>query len=328
MTETPSAPTGPTIVDLRGNDAMDALAQLRAGLAHASPFIEPKYFYDPLGASLFDAITRLPEYYLTRAESELIERHGGAIAAAIRGDLAAAGAEATLVDLGAGSCAKAGAWFGALPVGQYVAVDIALDFLVPALERLQRLHPHMAMLGVGCDFSRRLLLPPLQGVPVFLYPGSSIGNFPPPAALRFLSEVCAACAGGGLLVGVDLVKDRQILESAYNDALGVTAAFNRNVLLHVNRRIGADFRLEDWQHRAWFAPDQNRIEMHLEALRDLTVSWPGGGRRFVRGSRIHTENSYKWTIADFARLLQESGFSGHRHWTDPRDQFAVFWATR
>jgi len=328
MTETSSGPPRPAIVDLRGNDATDALAELRSGLAHACPFIEPKYFYDALGASLFDAITRLPEYYLTRAESELIERHGSAIAAAIRGDIAAAGADTTLVDLGAGSCAKASAWFGALPVAQYVAVDIALDFLGPALERLQRLHPEVAMLGVGCDFSRHLVLPPLKGTPVFLYPGSSIGNFPPHDARRFLGQVRAACPGGGLLIGVDLVKDRQVLESAYDDALGVTAAFNRNVLLHVNRLIGADFRLEDWRHRAGFAPGQSRIEMHLEALCDVTVRWPGGGRLFAKGSRIHTENSYKWTITNFARLLQDSGFSGQRHWTDPRDQFAVFWATR
>lgn len=317
----------PTILDLRVNDATDALAELRAGLMQPDPAIEPKYFYDPLGANLFEAITRLPEYYLTRAEAQLTRLHGATIAAAIRGDIAAAGdAGAALVDLGAGSCAKAGAWFGSLPVRQYVAVDIALDFLAPALERLQRLHPRTTMLGVGCDFSRRLVLPPLEGMPVFLYPGSSIGNFAPAAARRFLAEVRAACGGGGLLIGVDLVKDAGVLERAYDDALGVTAAFNRNVLLHLNRLIDADFRVEDWRHRALYSTAESRIEMHLEAVRAVTVRWPGGGRTFAAGTRIHTENSYKWTPAAFAQLLHDSGFSRQRHWTDPDGQFAVFWA--
>ena len=320
----------PTILDLRGNDATDALAELRAGLMAPEPRIEPKYFYDPLGASLFEAITHLPEYYLTRAEAQLIAclvvgRHGPAIAAAIRADIAR-DAGVALVDLGAGSCAKAGAWFARLPVRQYVAVDIALDFLAPALERLQRLHPGTAMLGVGSDFSRRLALPPVQGVPVFLYPGSSIGNFAPAAAQRFLGEVRAACAGGGLVIGVDLVKDAAVLEAAYDDALGVTAAFNRNVLLHVNRLLGADFTVGDWRHRAGFSLAESRIEMHLEAVGEVHVRWAGGGRTFAAGTRIHTENSYKWTPAAFARLLQDSGFARQQHWTDPDGQFAVFWA--
>jgi dimethylhistidine N-methyltransferase len=320
------SPRTPALLDLRADDATDALAQLRADLCGPHAAIAPKYFYDPLGASLFEAITRLPEYYLTRTEAALLAEHGSAIAAHILDSTATRGGEATLIDLGAGNGDKAGDWIAALQARRYIAVDIALAGLPAALERLQQRHPAVEMLGVGCDFSRHLRLPPHDGTPIFLYPGSSIGNFSPDAAGAFLRQVHAAGAGGGLLIGVDLVKPRAILEAAYDDALGVTAAFNRNVLLHVNRLIGADFDLADWSHVAFFDSGHSRIEMHLEARRSVAVRWPGGGRTFGKGLRIHTENSYKWRVDDFALLLQQSGFRDGRHWTDAQGHFAVFWA--
>jgi dimethylhistidine N-methyltransferase len=330
IAEEPPAPTrpprAPALLDLRGDDATDALAQLRADLCLPHPAIAPKYFYDPLGATLFEAITRLPEYYLTRTEAALLAEHGSAIAGHILDSTTTRAGEATLIDLGAGNGDKAEDWIVAVQPRRYIAVDIALAGLPAALERLQQRHPAVEMMGVGCDFSRHLRLPPHEGTPIFLYPGSSIGNFSPEAAGAFLRQVHAASAGGGLLIGVDLVKPRALLEAAYDDALGVTAAFNRNVLLHVNRLIGADFAPADWSHVAFFDAVHSRMEMHLEARRAVAVSWPGGGRTFEKGLRIHTENSYKWRVDDFAALLQQSGFRDQRHWTDARGHFAVFWA--
>jgi len=233
-----------------------------------------------------------------------------------------------LVDLGAGNCEKAARLFAPFDVRRYVAVDISVDYLRDSLGILRRQHPHMELLGVGMDFSAHLALPTEAGPGprLMFYPGSSIGNFAPDEALVFLRQVQAAAQGGGLLIGVDLVKPGAILEAAYDDPLQVTAAFNRNLLLNLRRLAGAEFSLTDWKHVAFFNQTESRIEMHLEALRDATVRWPGGERRFAAGERIHTENSYKWRIADFAALLEAAGFRALRHWTDERNWFAVFLA--
>jgi L-histidine N-alpha-methyltransferase len=158
------------------------------------------------------------------------------------------------------------------------------------------------------------------------YPGSSIGNFTPAQALVFLQQARSACVGGGLLIGVDLLKSPEVLEPAYDDALGVTAAFNRNLLPHLNQLVGSDFQLADWQHVALFNAAESRIEMHLQTLRAVHVRWPGGERHFGQGERIHTENSYKWQTADFEQLLLAAGFARTQAWTDERGWFAVFWA--
>jgi L-histidine Nalpha-methyltransferase len=229
--------------------------------------------------------------------------------------------------------------FGVFAPVRYVAVDISVDFLRGALECLQRQHPVMDMVGVGLDFSHALDLPPEAGDPgadprVLFYPGSSIGNFTPVQALAFLRQVRQACGtvvGSGLLIGVDLVKDAAELEAAYDDALGVTAAFNRNLIANVNRLVGSDMRLADWAHHALFNAVDSRIEMYLVAQRDLSVQWPRGSRRFSQGERIHTENSYKSTVSGFAQLLQEAGFACPVVWTDAPTpslgRFAVMWAS-
>lgn len=325
----------PQFVQIYQEDARAIREELLQGLAadatHGGAATSPKFLYDALGSRLFEAITELPEYYPTRTEAAIFAKHAQAMAAQVPKG-------ATLIDLGAGNCNKAASLFERFAPQRYVAVDISVEFLQGALACLQRQYPALDMVGVGMDFSQSLDLPPQAGMAsegprVFFYPGSSIGNFTPEAALVFLRQVHAACgrvAGSGLLIGVDLVKGTPELEAAYDDALGVTAAFNRNLLLHINRLVGTDLRLPDWGHRAIFNRAQLRIEMHLVAQRDLVVHWPGGSRAFVQGEHIHTENSYKWTLASFAKLLREAGFQEPLVWTDATDaaagRFAVMWA--
>lgn len=296
--------------------------ELSAGLLAREAWISPKFLYDALGSRLFEAICELPEYYPTRTEAAIFERHGADIARA-------AGAGTTLIDLGAGNCAKAAALFPLLRPRQYVAVDISTEFVSDALERLRLRHPGMDMQACGLDFSQRFELPP--GVRderrLFFYPGSSIGNFSPAEAVAFLRRLRAQCGDdGGLLIGIDLDKDKAVLDAAYDDELGVTAAFNRNVLRHANQLAGADFDIRRWRHHGFFNPDEGRVEMHLEAERDQLVRWRGGARAFVRGERIHTENSYKYRPADAIDLLERGGFEAARVWTDARRWFAVIHA--
>jgi len=301
--------------------------ELAAGLLRPQAAIAPKFFYDPLGSRLFEAITELPEYYPTRTEAAIFREHLPAIGQAL-------GRDFTLIDLGCGSCGKAGRLFhaGILPA-RYLAVDISVDFLRESLQHLKRELPAIDMTGIGLDFTDELQLPadlPPQKR-MFFYPGSSIGNFSPPEARRFLRQLAARMdASGGLLIGVDLVKEKSLLDAAYDDALGVTAAFNRNLLRHVNARLDADFDIGDWRHVAFFNETESRIEMHLEARRELDASWPdGAGRRvrhFTAGERIHTENSYKYSPTGFKTLLTEAGFTDIRMWTDSRAWFALFFA--
>ncbi len=303
-----------------GNDSAD-LAAAKAALLGSPASAAPKFFYDRLGSTLFEAITELPEYYPTRTEAAIFAAHGAAMAGAV-------GSGATLIDLGAGNCAKATRLFPLLEPRQYVAIDISVDFLHDALRRVQREHPPLDVVGLGMDFSESLELPAglVEHRPVFFYPGSSIGNFTPEEALAFLARVRAQADGGGLLIGVDLVKPHAVLHAAYDDALGVTAAFNLNLLRHLNPLIGADFDPRQWRHVGLYNAAASRVEMHLEARTALTVRWQGGERSFAAGERIHTENSCKYTVDGFADLLQQAGFAKPRHWTDERGWFAVFWA--
>jgi dimethylhistidine N-methyltransferase len=213
-------------------------------------------------------------------------------------------------------------------------VDISVDFVRQALDSLQRQHPGLRMAGLGTDFSGGLDLPDALALDpaqprVLFYPGSSIGNFTPEQALGFLQSLHRACgpvAHSGLLIGVDLLKDPAELEAAYDDALGVTAAFDLNLLLHINRLVGTDFAVRDWRHLSRFNAAQSRVEMHLQARHAVTVQWPGGQRQFAAGETIHTENACKWTVAGFEALLQSAGFTNTRAWTDPAQRFAVLWA--
>lgn len=300
-------------------------AEARAGLLAQPAQASPKFFYDALGSRLFDAITELDEYYPTRTEAAIFASQGQAIAGAVQARLPQG---YSLLDLGAGNCAKATSLFGVLQPRRYVAIDISVDFLRGTLASLQRQHPQLPMVGVGLDFSGRLALPAElhDGPALVFYPGSSIGNFDPAAALALLQQARTLAAGGGLLIGVDRVKDSATLQAAYDDPLGVTAAFNLNLLRHLNRLIGSDFAARDWRHVALFNTAASRIEMHLEARQALAVRWPGGERHFAAGERLHTENSYKWQPADFQALLHDAGFRQVQHHTDERGWFSVFLA--
>lgn len=324
----------PQFLQIHHGDDAALRAELAAGLLADPPRAAPKFFYDALGSRLFDAITELAEYYPTRTEAAIFAAHGAAMAQQVPHG-------AVLFDLGAGSCAKAARLFPVLRPGGYVAVDISVDYLREAMGQLQQRHRGVPMLGLGMDFSAQLALPPgaadwlerhdLTTAPrCVFYPGSSIGNFNPDEALNLLRQARDLCAaggpGGGILIGVDRVKDKAVLEPAYDDPLGVTAAFNRNLLLHVNALLGTDFAPSRWRHVAFYDEAVSRIEMHLASDGAQTVRWPGGERCFADGERLHTENSYKWTPTAFANLLREAGFGPAQHWSDERSWFSVFWA--
>ena len=297
--------------------------ELLAGLSAPQAWIPSKYFYDLLGSQLFEAITHLPEYYPTRAEAAIFSRDIGDIARVV-------GIGCNLIDLGAGNCEKAASLFGALKPAHYVAVDISTHYLDTALVRLRHQFPDIGMTGLGMDMSEGLALP--DSVPdarrLFFYPGSSIGNFTPTDATGFLSDLRRQCQQqGGLLIGVDLVKDKAILDAAYDDALGVTAAFNLNALNNVNSELGSDFDVRDWRHCGFFNQTLSRAEMHVETRMAVDVRWPGGSRRFQASERIHTENSYKYGLEEFGALLRRAGFRNVTAWTDQRNWFALFYAT-
>lgn len=317
----------PQFIQLYQHNAAAVAQELLQGLSATQAFTSPKYLYDALGSRLFEAITELPEYDLTRTEAQLMQLHSASMVAQLPQG-------ACWIDLGAGNCEKAGRLLGPLGAGRYVAVDISVDFVRQALDVLQRQHPGLPMAGLGVDFSGGLQLPaelaldPAQPRVLF-YPGSSIGNFTPEQALDFLHNLHAGCGsavGSGLLIGVDLLKDPADLEAAYDDALGVTAAFDLNLLLHINRLVGSNFAVHDWRHLSCFNAPLSRVEMHLQARQAVTVLWPGGQRQFAAGETIHTENACKWTVPDFAALLRAAGFAKTQAWTDPAERFAVFWA--
>ena len=329
----PPPATTPRFIDLSGSNvprssaALSTLQELAEGLSAKEASIAPKFFYNTLGSHLFEAITALDEYYPTRTEAGIFDTSHAHIAQT----LAEAGlAHPCLIDLGAGNCAKAQALIPHLQPRQYVPVDISVDFLKASAGQLQNSFPALDIVGVGMDFSASLALPAEVQVHdrVFFYPGSSLGNFQPEQALDFLRQMTDPLQGSarGLLLGIDLVKDSATLQAAYDDALGVTAAFNKNLLRNVNTLLGTDFEVRQWRHVALFNAEASRIEMHLEARQDLTLSWPGGTRRFLAGERIHTESSYKYTLESMTALLRQAGFSTVRHWSDPKQWFAVFWA--
>jgi dimethylhistidine N-methyltransferase len=315
----------PRFHQLQAIDDAALVAEAAAGLSTKPARVSPKFLYDALGSRLFEAITELPEYYPTRTEAAIFARHGAAICDAALG---ACGERPVLVDLGAGNCAKAQRLFGLLRPRRYVAVDIAAGHLHEALQALALRHPDVDCVGLGVDFSARLRLPDglVAGPALVFYPGSSIGNFAPETARRLLREAREAAAGGALLIGVDLVKPAEVLHAAYDDALGVTAAFDLNLLRHLNRLLGADFDVAGWRHVAVVDERASRVEMHLEARAATTVRWRGGERRFAAGERIHTEDAHKWTVDGFGALLREGGWRRSRHWSDERGWFALFLA--
>lgn len=308
----------------RAEDRGDAA--LLAGLLAQPAHSDPKFLYDAQGCALFDAICQLDEYYPTRTEAAIFARHRAEIVAELP-------AGAQWLDLGAGDGAKARGWLGVVQARRYIGIDIAEAWLRPAIARIAEAHPRLEAIGVVADLTQPLALQALvderpESPAVFFYPGSSIGNFAPTRALELLTAIRSHCdERGRLLIGVDLVKDAATLEAAYDDALGVTAAFNLNLLRVANQRLGADFDARGFVHVARFDADASRVEMHLRARRAQTVRFrrpEAAQRKFRRGETIFTESSYKYTRERFAALLAAAGFGCQRCWTDPAGHFAVF----
>ena len=317
-------PAAYRIVDRLHIDHAAEISRLIGGLRTSPATIEPKYFYDPLGCALYAAICQLDEYYPTRTERAIFRQYRSEISALID----ERGGGGTFVDLGAGDCCKAMSWLPFIRPRRYLAIDIAGPSLANALANMAAEFPEIEMIGLVTDFSQTLDIPTelLSAPTTLFYPGSSIGNFTPPAATQFLRQMRACTKNGGLLIGVDAKKDKRRLDAAYADALGVTAAFNLNALRHINRVIDADFNELQWRHVGAYNEQLGRIEMHLESIVEQSVTIGGRPRRFARGERIHSENSYKYSRDEFEAMLVAAGFSDINVWTDDEQAFWVFYA--
>jgi dimethylhistidine N-methyltransferase len=297
----------------------DFESAVHAGLAGAPKNLPCKFFYDAQGSALFDRICELPEYYPTRTETALLQRHAPEFAELI-------GPDAEVIEFGAGSLQKIGYLLGALESPRaYVPIDISGDYLRAMTEKLSRAHPKLTLTPVIADFTQPLRLPASGARRVGFFPGSTIGNFDSAEALAFLQRAARTLRGGGMLIGVDLVKDPAILHAAYNDSAGVTEQFNKNILARANRELGANFDLDAFAHYAPYNPDAKRIEMHLLSRVDQSVAVAGGTITFLQGETIHTENSYKYTPDGFRALAMGAGFVPRAIWCDPDRLFSLHW---
>ncbi len=296
-------------------------AEILYGLAQRPKSLPPKFFYDAEGCALFERICDQPEYYLTRAELQLMERHGADIAAFL-------GPDCQLIEFGSGSGRKTRDLIQASNPASYVAIDIAESALHGVGLALAEAFPQLPIVTVRTDFTGPINLPTLDDVSsgrrAVYFPGSTVGNFTPDQATLLLSRVRGLVRpGGALVIGVDLKKSPQRLHQAYNDAAGVTAAFNLNLLTHLNRNFGADFEISAFQHAAFYDESLGRVEMHLRSLRDQIVTISGRAFRFTQGELMRTEISCKYEADEFAALARCAGFEAARLWLDDAGLFAV-----
>lgn len=297
----------------------DSRAELLAGLQKKQKTIAPKYFYDTRGSELFEQITRQTEYYPTRTEKQLLHQHSAAIAAAV-------GADCVLIEPGSGSSEKVELLLPALRPKAYVPIEISAAPLHAAAERLTSTFPWLQIHTVCADYTNGVNLPAavLGQRRVLFFPGSTIGNFEPLQAIHFLQRLRRLCSNdGGLLIGVDLQKEPAILHAAYNDAAGITAAFNLNVLCHINRVADANFDTGTFEHQAVYNSAAGRIEMYLQSLRQQRVTIADQVIEFAANERILTEYSYKYTVASFRQIAAGAGFEPIQYWTDPEQRFSV-----
>ena len=293
-----------------------------AGLNRTPKRTPAKFFYDVVGSELFERITGLPEYYPTRTELAILRDNAVEIAAFI-------GTDAQLVEFGAGALRKVRILLDAMrkPRG-YVPIDISGDFLLEVAQTLEAEYPHICVNPVVADFTKPIVLGPLECTAmhrVGFFPGSTIGNFTRPEAVSFLRNARQTLEGGPLLIGVDLVKDPAILHAAYNDAAGVTAAFNKNLLVRANRELDADFDVDAFAHYAPYNPTAQRVEMYLVAQSRQRVTLAGETITFAQGEAIHTEDSHKYTLDSFRAMAAEAGYAQRKVWTDPAALFSVQW---
>ncbi len=294
--------------------------EVLAGLRQHPPYIPPKFFYDERGSQLFDGITQTQAYYPTRAETEILTVRATEIAERV-------GAEGVLLEPGGGSCIKVRLLLDALRPRAFVPMDISREHLRSAAEALAADFRWLEIHAECSDFTHRMELPPTapqDGPRLAFFPGSSIGNFDPEAAVRFIGSVADLVGPEGfLLIGVDLRKSKAILEAAYDDPEGITAAFNLNLLERINRELGADFDLSAWRHRALYNESLGRVEMHLVSDRQQRVEIAGAVFDFSPGDHIHTENSYKYAIDGFQGLARQAGMTPVTVWTDEQGLFSV-----
>lgn len=294
---------------------------LLSGLRKSPKEIACKYFYDDAGSRLFDAICELPEYYQTRTETALLKRHAEEIAA-LMGD------NAEIVEFGAGSLRKVRILLDAAHNPRaYTPLDISGGYLCQVVRDLAADYPTLALRPLVGDFTRPLEIPLLPGAArrAGFFPGSTIGNFKPDAAMALLRRMRDTLDGGGLLVGVDLVKDPVRLHAAYNDAAGITALFNKNLLARANRELDADFDLSAFAHYAPYNAGAHRIEMYLVSLKRQSVSLCGQRFDFAQGEPVHTEDSHKYTIESFREMAARAGFNPRAVWTDQDRLFSMHW---
>ena len=301
------------------------MREVIAGLSAEQKRIPSKYFYDEKGSQLFDEICELEEYYPTRTEMGIMTQYVDEMIECI-------GKDAALIEYGSGSSLKTRILLeNHNALASYIPIDISKEHLHASAARLRALFPHIEIAPVHADYSSEIMLPePWQhtGRKVVYFPGSTIGNFTPDEAVDFLKRVRNLCSpSGGLLLGVDLKKDVNRLEAAYNDAKGVTAAFNVNVLDRINRELGANFVTQDFAHHAFYNEEAGRIEMHLRSEKDQVVAVGGERFAFDAGETIHTENSYKYTLKEIAVVGREAGLKVERVWTDEAHLFSVQFLT-
>jgi dimethylhistidine N-methyltransferase len=294
-------------------------AALLAGLQHTPRQVSPKWFYDQRGSELFEQICELPEYYPTRTELGLLTRYAHEMVECM-------GPHIDLIEFGAGATRKVRHLLDASKhIKRFIPIDISAEHLTDASNDLREDYPMVRIEPMAADFMQHLTLPEAVGQRIGFFPGSSIGNFDPAEAQGLLTRMAKWLQGGGLLIGVDLVKDPATLHAAYNDAQGVTAQFNLNLLARANTELGTHFRLDQFAHSAFYNPPLQRIEMHLVSLCDQTVPLAGERLHFQEGSSIHTESSYKYTVAGFQALASRAGFRPDTVWLDEARQFSLHW---
>ncbi|MBS0002689.1 MAG: L-histidine N(alpha)-methyltransferase [Thioalkalivibrio sp.] len=304
--------------DLHPTEA-DFRREVLTGLRERPRRIAPKFFYDERGSKLFDAITEAPEYYVTRTESEILQQRADEIARTV-------GTGSLLLEPGGGSCAKVRILLEGLEPCAYVPMDISRNHLRMAAEEVAADFPWLEVHAAHTDFTHRMEVPPTapDGPRVAFFPGSSIGNFDPEHAVDFIAAVADLVGPGGhFLIGVDLRKEKALLEAAYDDAQGVTAAFNLNLLERINRELGGDFDLQYWRHRAVYNEAEGRVEMHLVSARNQRVRIEDEVFDFDTDETIHTENSYKYGLDEFEGLARRAGMETVGVWTDQRGLFSV-----
>ncbi len=301
------------------------LSDVLTGLSAAQKRLPSKYFYDEIGSQLFDEICALDEYYPTRTEMGIMEDHVEEIVRYI-------GPNALLIEYGSGSSLKTRVLLENLKdLAGYVPIDISKEHLLNSAQQLEHDFPHIEILPVHADYTEEIILPkPAATVfkKVVYFPGSTIGNFTPEESVAFLERVKKISdEGGGLLIGVDLKKNKQVLEAAYNDAKGVTAAFNINLLARINKELSADFDLGAFEHKSIFNTEEGRIEMHLVSKAAQNVTIASNTFKFEAGETIHTENSYKYSLVEFAAVGKKAGLTVQCVWTDPDGLFSVQFLT-